>query len=271
MKKLKVLIADDDHRIRMIIEKILLQNFISVEIVAQTDSVENSINALYKYKPHIAFLDIHLINGTAFEVVRQTVDLDYKVIFMSTYQEYALEDIKFASIDFVYKPIDIDDLLLAVDQAMSSMIEGGYRQRIQTLFQNTGYNDDVKQIVFKTRSSVISVPIRDIVCGESNFGTSLFQIQNRKPVEINQPLRHYESMLNGHNFFRCHSKYIVNYSQITGVNYQNEHLQLANGQIIPFEIRRLNAFTDQLYERNEDKADQTEELIYSIKSDNRNS
>ncbi len=248
MEKVKVLIADDDYRISNAIETILNQHFLSIEIVAHTDSVDNTTKALYELKPHVAILDIHLYGGTAMEVVKNTNDLDYKVIFMSAYQEYALEDIRFASIDFIYKPLDISELLTTVDQVLSCLVEEGYKKKIQTFFNNTDIKGENKQIVIKSTTGITSVPINDIVCGESNFGKSRFYFVSKKTIEATLPLRRYESLLHSYLFYRCHTNYVINLNHVRKIDYNSHIALMSNGMSIPSDSRRFDGLINKLEE-----------------------
>ncbi len=246
MDKVKILIADDDYRICEAIEKILYENFITVEVVAQTNSVENTIAALNEVKPHIAILDIHLIGGTAIEVFRQTSHLNYKVIFMSAYQEYILDNIRFASIDFIYKPLDINDLIVAVDQVISSLVEEGYRKKIEAFFNNTDTEEKAKEIVFKTNNSLLKARIDDIICGESIYGGSRFHFNSIKPIETSKPLRRYEAMLQSYLFYRCHSHYVINLNHINHLDFMSQTILLSNGMSIQLEKRKMEGLTKRL-------------------------
>jgi two-component system LytT family response regulator len=237
MNKIKVLLADDDCKIRAAIEKILMQNFNQIEMIAKTSSVQETIDALCKFKPEIAILDIHLLGGTAIEVVKHTTDLNYKVIFMSAYQEFSLDDIKFASIDFIYKPIDISELLLTFDNVILSLKDDDYQRKMQTFFENTV--EEEKQIVFRTPQKILSVAIKDIIYGESNYAVSHFYTTKGEAIEINQPLRHYESMLHAYLFVRCHPHILVNLKHVKRIDYETSILLLSNKERIPFEMRRL--------------------------------
>ena len=246
MKKVKVLIADDDSRVCGVVEKILNQNFVSVEVVARTDSVRNTIEALYLTKPHIAILDIHLYGGTAMEVVKETCDLDYKVIFMSAYQEYALEDIRFASIDFIYKPLDVNELIVTVDQVISGMVEEGYVQKIRTLFSNAEFEAENKQLVLNADSGIIPVAIHDIVCGESLFGRSRFYFRARKTIETSRPLRRYEAMLGRYMFCRCHMQFMINLCHVDRIDYETQVVLMNNGMTVPIDARRFAGLRRQM-------------------------
>ncbi len=250
MKNISILLADDDHNIRNTIEKILIQNFVSMKIIAKTDSVENTITALNKYKPDVAILDIHLIGGTSIEVLKKTAHLNYKVIFMSAYQEYALDDIRFASIDFIYKPLDISELLITVDNVITTLLEEGYKKKMQTLFSNTNNLSKNKYIIFKTKSQIISVHISDIIYGESHYSLSNFELNSGQQINIKEPLRRYESMLQSYNFFRCHPLYIVNIDHIINIDYSAGKLILTNNLTIPFEERRLELISTNYHDQN---------------------
>ncbi len=255
MKNISVLLADDDHRIRSAIQTILVQNFNSIQIVAKTDSVQNTIEALNIYKPDIAILDIHLNNGTAIEILKKTSHLGYKVIFMSAYQEYALDDIRFASIDFIYKPLDISELLITVDNVITEFVEEGYKKKMQTFFNNTDYRNEEKQIIFKTKTQILSIPISTIIYGESHYSLSYFVLKTGKQIEIKEPLRRYESMLQSYNFFRCHPIFIVNINHIQAIDYSTNLLTLTNYLTIPFEKKRMGTLTNNWRNRNQSLAE----------------
>ncbi|GAF04779.1 LytR/AlgR family response regulator transcription factor [Saccharicrinis fermentans] len=246
MKEIKVLIADDDYRVCDAIEKILTQNFSAIEIVASSDSVDNTVDSLYRVHPQIAILDIHLIGGTAMEVIKRTPDLDYKVIFMSAYQEYALEDIRFASIDFIYKPLDINELIVTVDQVIVELIEQGYEKKIQTLFNNSSNPGSHKQIILKSSDSITSVSISDIICGESLYGKSRFHFAKNKPLETNKPLRRYESMLQSYQFYRCHTQFMINLNHVHKIDYLSQTVLMSNGMSIPADTRRFDGLKQKL-------------------------
>ncbi|WP_430933542.1 LytR/AlgR family response regulator transcription factor [Saccharicrinis sp. 156] len=246
MKKVKVLIADDDFRVRDAIERILAQNFTSIDIVALSDTVNNTVDSLYRVKPHIAILNIHLIGGTALDVIKKSSDLDYKVIFMSTYQEYALEDIRFASIDFIYKPLDISEFIVTVDQVISSLVEEGYHKKIQTLFTNTKIGHHQKQIILKSSDRITSVSISDIICGESLYGKSKFHFASQKAIETSKPLRRYEAMLQSYMFYRCHMQFMVNLNHVRKVDFASQTVLMSNGMAIPADTRRIDGLKQKL-------------------------
>ncbi len=263
MNKIKVLLADDDCKIRAAIEKILMQNFNQIEIIAKTSSVQGTVDALCKFKPEIAILDIHLLGGTAIEVVKHTTELNYKVIFMSAYQEFSLDDIKLSSIDFIYKPIDISELLLTFDNVILSLKDDDYKRKMQTFFKNTVEAE--KQIVFRTSKKILSVAIKDIIYGESNYSVSHFYTTNNEIIEINQPLRHYESMLHDYHFVRCHPHLLVNLKHIKRIDYETGILLLSNKERIPFEMRRLQNI-EQYINLNNRKDRPLQEILYTNKT-----
>ncbi len=253
MNNISILLADDDCRIRNAIKKILILNFSNINIIAQTVSVAETILAIKKYKPQIAILDIHLKGGTSIEVLKQTKNYNYKVIFMSAYQEYALDDIRFASIDFIYKPLDISELLITVDNVISTLIEEDYKTKMQTFFNNSKSFNSQKQIIFKTKTKIFSVPISNIIYGESNFSQSNFFLTSGEQIKIKEPLRRYESMLYSYNFVRCHPIYIVNTNHIQHIDCESMRLLLTNKLSIPVENRKINQISKQFSNKNHDE------------------
>jgi len=245
MNMTKVLIADDDFRVRKVVENILHQHFPRLKVIAQTDDVESTISAINSLKPEIAILDLHLFGGTAFDVVKNLVWKNFQLILISAYQDCFLNNIRLAGIDFVYKPLDVGELIVSVDKLVSGskINKEEYYKKIVALDNNFNEHTEDKEIVFQVDTELLHVPVSELVCGKSNMSSSKFFFQKHKTINIHQPLRRFEPMLADEGFFRCHSLYIVNYNKIQNINYEIMHLEMSNGMLIPFEMRRLEKYT----------------------------
>lgn len=134
---LKAIIIDDEIAALRSLE-MLLQNYCkNVNVVGKGQSVEEGIGLIKQFNPDIVFLDIEMPHGNGFELLEQTPDHCFEVIFITAYNQYAIKAFKYSAIDYILKPIDIDELVNAVEKA-SNLLKNQVnpRERYAALFQN---------------------------------------------------------------------------------------------------------------------------------------
>ncbi|WP_067149779.1 LytR/AlgR family response regulator transcription factor [Pseudotamlana agarivorans] len=202
-------------------------------------SVEESIT-WFQNNPHpdLIFLDIQLSDGLSFEIF-ETVDIKSAIIFTTAYDEYALKAFKLNSIDYLLKPIDEDELLLAVEKFKNRTT----RSQDVTL----DFNDIKKLLInpidraYKKRFSVKVgqhiklIQVEDIECIYSeNKGTYIHTTEGRNYL-LDHTLDFLENELEPESFFRINRKFFVNINAIKDmVSYTNSRLQI-----------KLNSYHDQ--------------------------
>ena len=106
MKMTKILIVDDEKPTRELIKRMLESFGISAEINTESNNVKSAISSIQKFNPDIVLLDIQMPDGNGFEVLKKVDNSNFQVIFITAYQEYAIQAIKFSALDYLLKPID---------------------------------------------------------------------------------------------------------------------------------------------------------------------
>src|SRR5688572_24693790 len=113
---IKAIIIDDEPNSRNALSK-MVQNYCpDVQVVASADSVATGISAIKEHKPDLVFLDIELPDNTGFELLASLEPIEFEVIFTTGHEEYAIKAFKTAAIDYLLKPIDIEELERAVEK-----------------------------------------------------------------------------------------------------------------------------------------------------------
>lgn len=244
MSKIKLLIVEDNGLMQKVLRKVIDTHFPEIEIVGVTGFVTTAIDLIETEVPDLLLMDIHLNDGTAFDILKPIDTSSFKVIFISAYQEFMLESLKFSSVDFIFKPFDINDIVLAVDKAINELKDnihpGSNALKMDALIANIASDDNSKQLVLLGREEVKTVSHRNILWGKAKLGYSKFHFTNQNPFLSISPLRHYEALLNTKGFYRCQRHYLVNTLHINYVDPISQLVHLKNGDTIPLDHQKYD-------------------------------
>ena len=117
----KVLIIDDEKRIRDFVKRMIDSFNLDVEVFTDGENVETGIESINRIQPDIVFLDIQMPDGTGFDVLNRVKDKRFELIFITAFQEYAIMAIKFSALDYILKPIDEEELKTALQNAIDTV------------------------------------------------------------------------------------------------------------------------------------------------------
>ncbi|WP_439182791.1 LytR/AlgR family response regulator transcription factor [Carboxylicivirga taeanensis] len=244
MKNIKTIIVEDDRFNAMAVSKVIEKHFPEIKIAAICDSVQDAIHKINHYQPDLLLLDIHLTDGTSFDIIRQVEPLNFKIVFMSAYHEYAVKAIQHAAVDFVFKPFDFNELITAIDKAIDELNDQHYQLKINTLFNNIEHNQP--QIILHGKESLKVFNVNEIVWGKAIQGGANFYMADNSYFFASKPLRRYEAMLTDHSFFRCHPHYLINLNQVKEVTPELQRIKMKTGDEVIYEHRRYNQLIDLL-------------------------
>jgi two-component system, LytTR family, response regulator len=207
---MRSIIVDDELKSRESL-KILLEDFCdNVEVKALCQNVEEGIAAIDIHKPDVVFLDIQMQRETGFDLLSKIQNIDFEVIFTTAYSEYAIKAFKFSAIDYLLKPIDIEELKRALSK-VEKKLNGSFAQRLEHLIQNlkpaTPQNF---KLALPTSDGLVFIKIDDILyCEASSNYTEIFCTDGKKYI-VSRTLKEYEDILVDHNFFRIHNSHLIN-------------------------------------------------------------
>jgi two-component system LytT family response regulator len=130
---MKAIIIDDEASNRENLQQLLQVYAPDVEICATAEDVSSGLRAINQHFPQLVFLDIQLHAQSGFDLLRQLGDISFEIIFVTAYNQYGIQAVKFAALDYLLKPIDIDELKQAVDKARKAIMERQKNQRLNYL------------------------------------------------------------------------------------------------------------------------------------------
>jgi two-component system, LytTR family, response regulator len=213
-KLIKTLIVDDEDNVREVMRKLLNEYCENVSVVAEANSVKSGINAIKKYNPDLVLLDIKMGDGTGFDLIDNIETINFKVIFVTAFEEYAVKAFKFSALDYILKPVDPDELIEAVKRTEEVM---QHEMQLQlSAFSSNMENTDVprKKLVLKTLDNIFLVKLEDITYCESDGAYTKFHSFDQKEIMVSRSLKEYQEMLSDQGFFRVHKSFLINLSHI---------------------------------------------------------
>ncbi len=240
MDKVKLLLVEDDILYQKIVERVIEGNFPEVVITGIVDNIKSARECIKEDSPQILVLDVNLPDGTSFELLQQIEKSNFRVVFISAYSEYLVESLKFSFVDFIFKPFDAIDLIVAVDDAISELEESFYNVKLEVLVENINSEKGVNKLVIQGRRSAKVVEVINIVWASSVYSGSLFYFSDGTVFMSPLPLRRYELLLRSHNFMRCQPKTLVNVRHINFLDEKTNRLYFGDGLYVYYEPRKAN-------------------------------
>lgn len=207
---LRAVIIDDIENIRKKNSTIIKMNCPSVTLIGEADSVESGVKLIKQLSPDLVFLDVEMPDGTGFDLLQKLKPFNFKVIFITGYEDFAVKAFRFSAIDYLLKPLDPDDLVEAVKKAESSLNKEIFDMKLSNLFANLERPKNLQNLILKTADRIYSVNIQDIVNCESDKNYTTFHFINAPKLIVSTNLKEYETLLTPHNFFRTHQSHLIN-------------------------------------------------------------
>lgn len=210
---LKALIIDDEANNREKLRNSLVKHCPDVHIIGEADGVRTGISAIRNHLPDLIFLDIKMNDGSGFDLLNRFDSIDFKVIFVTAYEEYAVKAFRMSAVDYLLKPVDPDELVDAVKKA-GEQIKQNIQSQLDALKSNLQPGQS-KKIVLKEAENIHLINITDIIHAESDSNYTIFHFPDNKKIMVSRQLKDYDGMLGDFGFFRVHKSHLVNTEQIT--------------------------------------------------------
>jgi len=240
---MKALIIEDKEHIRKALLHLLTLIGSEISVVGECESVKEAVVVANACKPDLIFLDINLTDGTGFDFLDQTEYLDFKVIFITAYEEYALQALKIGAVDYLLKPVDIEELEVALKK-ISNLSVATQKQQIKKV--KKVLNNEGETLILSLQDTFQVIDLKDLMYCESDKGYTTFYLNNGKKHLASKPLKEYEGQLIQHSFTRPHQSFIVNLKFIEKYD-KSGTIYLKNGIKIPVSTRKKDSFITRLF------------------------
>lgn len=243
---INAILIDDEERARDSLRTLLTSYCPDVNIVAECANVPDGVLAINKHHPKLVFLDIEMPEYNGFELLSFFRDVDFEIIFVTAYNDYALKAFEVSAVDYVLKPVDIDKLKLAVDKA-SKRLEGHDMKNRLDVLKDSFKTNQFNKIALPLAEGLLFVDVMEIVYLEADGAYTNVWLKDGSKILVSKKIKFFEEVLEGRqNFFRSHRSYMVNINFIKKYNRSENSLLLDNGKTIIISRDRKAEFEAQL-------------------------
>lgn len=229
---IKTLIIEDEPQARDGLKKILSLIAPDIEVIGETASIKESLLFLKNNTIDLAFLDIELDDGHSFDLLKKLKKINFKVIFTTAFNDYAIKAFKFNALDYLLKPIDPSELQAAIQKATKEIKQDLHFDSLLRLSKTK----EEQKITLKTSDNTYVVEVANIIRLEAEGAYTKF-ITTSNNILISKNLRYYEDLLSSYKFIRTHQSHLVNYRHILSIAKQQE-VYLSKDERVPISTRR---------------------------------
>src|ERR1043166_517089 len=205
---LRVVIVDDEKKSRELLRNLLEEFCTDVHVEGVAGSVDEGIAVIRSVNPDLVFLDIEMQTSTGFDLLQKVGPLYFDVIFTTAYEQYAIKAIKYSALDYLLKPIDLDELKAAIEKHHQKKIPGNENAKLLQLLAGLKQKQPDK-ITLYTSEGMIFLEVDSIIRCEAQGAYTVFHIRGGTKIMASKNLREFENLLSDRGFFRIHNSHLV--------------------------------------------------------------
>lgn len=231
---LKSVIVDDEESSRKVLKEYIVRYCQDVTVMGEADSVQSALPLIQKVSPDILFLDIEMPKGNGFDLLEQINDITFETVFVTAFDNYAIQALNCSAAYYILKPVSIDELIAAVNKISVQ------KQKMQPAFHTKILLENIYAVTAQEKKIVLPlidgfevVKIQDIVACEANDNFTDFHFINKPKKMICRTLKFYEQLLNECGFLRVHKSHLINLEQVVKYNRgKGGRVTMSNGSEI---------------------------------------
>lgn len=236
------IIIDDEEMGRVALYKKLANYCPEVEVLGKAKDGTGGLKLIETLKPDVVFLDIEMPGMDGFEMLNKLPQQDFHLIFTTAYDHYAIKAIRFAALDYLLKPIDVDELKQAVSR-IAKLPNKDTKQKLEVLQQNLMPNNLIDKIAIPSLEGLLFLGTQDILHIEADGNYSTLYLADGNKQVVCRALKDFEDLLSSTMFFRCHHSHLINLKAIKRyIKSDGGLIELENGQTIPVSRRKKDDF-----------------------------
>jgi len=245
---IRALVIDDEKTSRETIKGLLKKYTKEILVVGEADGFINGINKINSLLPDVIFLDIQMPDGSGFKLLEEVGEINFEVIFTTAYDQFAIKAIKYSALDYLLKPINPEELAVALEKLVLKLKRG---------VDNTGVNfllDTIKSPTSTPKRIVLSdvdgfqiVEVDNIIRCEADGCYTKFHLVDKSIILISKTLREYEEILAEFNFIRSHKSHLINLKHVKGIiKTDGPIIEMSDGSQIPVARRKKDQILEML-------------------------
>ncbi len=217
--KIPCLIIDDNKNIRSLIKSMLGPEFPQLDLTSEASNCSEAVKLCNQMQPSLVFLDIDLGDQSGFEFLELTSHKNFRLIFISAFDAFAIRAFKVNAVDYILKPFSKEELVNAVHKALDHPYYTDMKDSIQLLVESI--NGETNRLALPTSQGFEFFDIADLIRCESDRNYTVFFFKSFKPVTVSRNIKQYEEMLSKKGFVRVHASHIINIRELKAYHKGN--------------------------------------------------
>lgn len=236
---IRCVIVEDEEIARRVLKSLLAQYCQDVMVCAEADDVASGKNMIEMFRPDLVFLDIEMPGGSGFKLLSSVENIDFEVVFITAYEQFAIKAIRHDALDYILKPIDPKELVAAVEKGK----EAKYKKTLKKQYDNILKNLDPEQLVVRkislsTTDKIHLIDVDDIIrCESDNYYTKIF-FKDGNSLLVSKTLKEIDQKLEEYDFVRTHKSHLVNIRYIKNFIKDEMMVVMADDTKVPVSKRK---------------------------------
>jgi two-component system, LytTR family, response regulator len=243
-KKLRTIIVDDEPDAVNFINSIIGEYCPSLEVVGKAHNVKEGVEKIKEELPDLVFLDVEMPNGTGFDLLSHFPEKEFEVVFITAFNHYAIKAIKFSAVDYILKPININEFIEAVNRVIlkrsekSSQSNDNYKILMENL-----KSAHPTRLAIPTSDGMEYLNPKDIIRIEADRSYSWFFITGNRKILVSKHLKEFQDLLSDRYFFRSHNSHLINLKYVRKyIRKEGGFIEMQDGEQIPISRNRKELF-----------------------------
>jgi len=241
---IKAIIVEDEKRSSQLLSNLLKEYCAGVELSGMASTVTEAFQLIKKNHPDVIFLDIEMQKETGFDLLAKFDEIKFEIVFTTAYENYALKAIKFCAIDYLLKPIDVEELKAAVSKVERNHQKNRLNKKLEALRQNMhNANPEQFRIALPSTEGLSIIRVNEILYLKSDRQYTIFYLKSGDKIMTSKNIGEYEELLLEHNFFRVHHSFLINLGEVKKyLRGDGGYAVMSNGEQIDVSKRKKDAF-----------------------------
>jgi len=236
---IKTLVIDDEESSLELVCNLLQIYCPNVSVIGQAGSVYAGYQSIIALQPELVILDVQMQDGTGFDLLRKLDKIDFKLVFVTAHQEFAIEAFRFSALDYIQKPLSPVHLITAIQKAEQSISNDDLNLKLKALLVNVFEpQKNKKRIVLKTQDRIYSVNTSDISHLESDGNYTKVYLNDGKKVMVSKLIKEFEEMLAEQGFLRVHQSHLIRLDHLFSFEKTASTVTMRDGVVIPVSSRK---------------------------------
>ena len=241
---IRTIIIDDEPNNIETLKQLLVKYCPLIELVGNAENIRTGQALILNTQPDLVFLDIEMPFGNAFELLNNLSPVNFEIIFVTAFDNYAINAIKYSALDYLLKPVNIKELQNAVQKAAERIKTKNITTKIDTLLFNLSVSKPVLQkVALPTLDGLVFVNINELVWLEARGSYTFVYMQDQQKIMVSRTLKEFEDILPFETFSRVHQSYIINHHFIKKYNRgRGGTIEMEDGTTIEVSMRKKDEF-----------------------------